>query len=339
MYLFTYEEYLRCTHQSAIYELREESEEYNLNIEQEETHQYKDKIFKEILSNKKEVINFLKKYFKDKIFEKLTEKDIEKYNKEFITSNFERQEADIIYQIPKENFYIIIEHQSKVDYNMPERMTKYCIELRRDIMKSSNKIFDIVICPIVLYTGDRKWNIDSRARDREYRIKTFKYTEYNFVDINNEIEEKLLKEDTGMSKALLFEKINSKEKLKEAIDEILKKDLTKEEKEYIAKMLKYSNKIRSIMPEERKEYIKKLEEEGGSKEMKFEKYFIEWLEDEKREGREIGRQEGEKRGEKVGIAKAIKQIVKEMLQKQMSDKDIMDITKIDERELQKLKMA
>jgi len=343
MYLFTFEEYLRCAKIMQMYQLNEESAEYILDAEEEKTHQYKDKIFKEILSNKKEFLKFIKKYFGNEINKELSENDIERYNKEFITSKFERQEADIIYQIPKENFYIIIEHQSKVDYNMPERMTKYCIELRRDIMKSSNKIFDIVICPIVLYTGDRKWNIDSRARDREYRIKTFKYTEYNFVDINNEIEEKLLKEDTGMSKALLFEKINSKEKLKEAIDEILKKDLTKEEKEYIAKMLKYSNKIRSIMPEERKEYIKKLEEEGGSKEMKFEKYFIEWLEDEKREGRQEGRAEGEKigekRGEKLGIAKAIKQMVKEMLQKQLSDKDIMDITKIDERELQKLKMA
>ena len=65
--------------------------------------------------------------------------------------------------------------------------------------------------------------------------------------------------------------------------------------------------------------------------MKFGIYFSEWLEDEKREGRA--------EGEKLGITKAIKQIVKEMLQKQMSDKDIMDITKIDERELQKLKMA
>ena len=86
---------------------------------------------------------------------------------------------------------------------MPERMTKYCIELRRDIMKSSNKIFDIVICPIVLYTGDKKWNIEGRLKERKYRIKTFKYTEYNFVDINNEIEEKLVKEDTGMSKSII----------------------------------------------------------------------------------------------------------------------------------------
>ncbi len=342
MYLFTFEEYLRCTEPGAIYELREESAEYSLNIEQEKTHQYKDKIFKEILSNKKEVINFMKKYFKDEIFENLTENDIEKYNKEFITSRFEKQEADIVYQIPKENFYIIIEHQSRVDYNMPERMTKYCIELRRDIMKSSNKIFDIVICPIVLYTGDRKWDIESRARDREYNIKIFKYAEYNFVDINNEIEEKLVKEDTGMSKALLFEKINSKEELKGAMDEILKKDLTKEEKEYIAKILKYSNKIRKIMPEETKEYIKKLEK-GGNEEMKFEKYFIEWLEDEKREGRvegeKIGEKRGEKRGEQIGIAKAITQMVKEMINNNLSDEQIMKIAKIDSKKLAKLKMV
>ena len=334
MYLFTYDEYLRCTEPRGIYELREESAEYNLNIKQEKTHQYKDKIFKEILSNKKEVINFMKKYFKDEIFEKLTENDIEKYNKEFITSKFERQEADIVYQIPKENLYIIIEHQSKVDYNMPERMTKYCIELRRDIRKSSQKWIEPVICPIVLYTGHRKWDIANEKEIGKFGIKTFQCTKYNLVDINDEKEEILVKEETGMSKALLFEKINSKEKLKEAMNKILKKHLTKEEKEYITAMLKYSNKIRKIMPEERKEYIEKLKG-GVNEDMRFEKYFIEWLEDEKREERK----QGEKRGEKIGIAKAIKQMVKEMLQKQMSDEDIMDITKIDEKELQKLKTA
>jgi len=99
-------------------------------------------------------------------------------------------------------------------------------------------------------------------------------------------------------------------------------------------ILKYSNKVKKFIPKERKEYIEKLEERGNE-EMKFGIYFSEWLEDEKREGEKIG----EKRGEKLGMAKAIKQMVKEMIQKQMSDKDIMDITKIDERELQKLKMA
>ncbi len=331
MYLFTFEEYLRCAKIMQMYQLNEESAEYILDAEEEKTHQYKDKIFKEILSNKKEFLKFIKKYFGNEINKELSENDIERYNKEFITSKFERQEADIVYKIPKENLYIIVEHQSKIDYNMPERMTKYCIELRRDIRKSDEKWIEPDICPIVLYTGRRKWDVPNEKEvRRRFGMEIFQCAKYNFVDINNEIEEKLVKEDTGMSKALLFEKINSKEELKEAMNEILKKDLTKEEKEYIAMILKYSNKVKKFIPKERKEYIEKLEERGNE-EMKFGIYFSEWLEDEKREGRA--------EGEKLGITKAIKQIVKEMLQKQMSDKDIMDITKIDERELQKLKMA
>jgi len=331
MYLFTFEEYLRCAKIMQMYQLNEESAEYILDAEEEKTHQYKDKIFKEILSNKKEFLKFIKKYFGNEINKELSENDIERYNKEFITSKFERQEADIVYKIPKENLYIIIEHQSKIDYNMPERMTKYCIELRRDIRKSNEKWIEPDICPIVLYTGRRRWDVPNKKEvRRRFGMEIFQCAKYNFVDINNEIEEKLVKEDTGMSKALLFEKINSKEELKETMTEILKKDLTKEEKEYIAMILKYSNKVKKFIPKERKEYIEKLEERGNE-EMKFGIYFSEWLEDEKREGRA--------EGEKLGITKAIKQIVKEMLQKQMSDKDIMDITKIDERELQKLKMA
>ena len=331
MYLFTFEEYLRCAKIMQMYQLNEESAEYILDAEEEKTHQYKDKIFKEILSNKKEFLKFIKKYFGNEINKELSENDIERYNKEFITSKFERQEADIVYKIPKENLYIIIEHQSKIDYNMPERMTKYCIELRRDIRKSNEKWIEPDICPIVLYTGRRRWDVPNKKEvRRRFGMEIFQCAKYNFVDINNEIEEKIVKEDTGMSKALLFEKINSKEELKEAMNEILKKDLTKEEKKYIEMILKYSNKVKKFIPKERKEYIEKLEERGNE-EMKFGIYFSEWLEDEKREGRA--------EGEKLGITKAIKQIVKEMLQKQMSDKDIMDITKIDERELQKLKMA
>ena len=335
MYLFTYEEYLRCAKTLEKYAVNEESTEYILDTEEEKTHQYKDKIFKEILSNKKEFVKFIKKYFRGEINQELNENDIEKYNKEFITSKFERQEADIVYQIPKENLYIIIEHQSKIDYNMPERMTRYCIELRRDIRKSSQKWIEADICPIVLYTGYRKWDVANEKEVRErFGMETFQCTKYNLVDINDEIEEKLVKEDTGISKALLFEKTNSKEGLKEAMNGIFKKELTKEEKECIAMILKYSNKVRKFIPEERKKYIEKLEE-GGKEEMKFGKYFSEWLEDEKREGEK----RGEKRGEKIGIAKATKQMLKEMINNNINDEQIMKIAKIDKKELQKLKMA
>ena len=63
MYLFTFEEYLRCSKIMQRYELNEESAEYILDAEEEKTHQYKDKIFKEILSNKKEFFKIYKKVF------------------------------------------------------------------------------------------------------------------------------------------------------------------------------------------------------------------------------------------------------------------------------------
>ena len=336
MYLFTYKDYLKYSREKE-WRLEEESAKYTYDVEQEKIHQYKDKIFKEILSNKKEFIRFIQKYLKSNKFESLTESDVEKYNKEFITSKFEKRESDNIYKIPKFNMYVIIEHQSQIDYKMSERITEYSVELMRDINKNNKSQIgnSAIIVPIVLYTGNRKWNkFEEDKQLYKFEFKVFEYTKFNLIDINDYTKEELIKEDTGMSKALLFEKTNSKEELKEAMNEILQKELTKEEKEYIVMILKYSNKVIKFIPKERKNYIEKLEERGNE-EMKFGIYFSEWLEDEKREGEKIG----EKRGEKLGMAKAIKQMVKEMIKNNINDEQIMRITKIDKKELEKLKIA
>ena len=237
--------------------------------------------------------------------------------------------------------YIIIEHQSQIDYKMPERITEYSVELMRDIDRNNKDLIgsSAVIVPIVLYTGNRKWKIFEEHEEMyKFEFKVFEYAKYNLVDINDYTIKELIKEDTGMSKALLFEKTNSKEELKETMNEIFKKELTKEEKEYIALIFKYSNKIRKIMPKERKEYIEKLKG-GVNEDMKFEKYFIEWLEEKEMEGIAKGEKIGEKRGEKLGIAKAIKQMVKEMIKNNIDDEQIMKIAKIDKKELEKLKIA
>ena len=107
MYLFTYQDYLRYS-KEKVWMIKEESKKYIYDEEQEKIHQYKDKIFKEILSNKKEFIKFIQKYLKGNNFENLSESDVEKYNKEFITSKFEKRESDNIYKIPKLNMYMII---------------------------------------------------------------------------------------------------------------------------------------------------------------------------------------------------------------------------------------
>ena len=226
MYLFTYKDYLKYSREKE-WRLEEESAKYTYDVEQEKIHQYKDKIFKEILSNKKEFIRFIQKYLKSNKFESLTESDVEKYNKEFITSKFEKRESDNIYKIPKFNMYVIIEHQSQIDYKMSERITEYSVELMRDINKNNKSQIgnSAIIVPIVLYTGNRKWNkFEEDKQLYKFEFKVFEYTKFNLIDINDYTKEELIKEDTGMSKALLFEKTNSKEELKEAMNEILQNE-------------------------------------------------------------------------------------------------------------------
>ena len=108
--------------------LGEEKVEYKTKKENKETHQYHDKIFKELLDDKKEFINFIKTYVGDEIELK---EDIEKYNRKFINTNFKVRESDIIYKIKDKEIFIIVEQQSRIDYKMPRRMTEYCVEVIR----------------------------------------------------------------------------------------------------------------------------------------------------------------------------------------------------------------
>ena len=74
-----------------------------------------------MLSNKKEVVNFLKIHLNMD----LSEDEIEKYEKEFRTSIFGSIEADIVYKIKDKNYFILIEHQSTIDDKMAYRIQNY----------------------------------------------------------------------------------------------------------------------------------------------------------------------------------------------------------------------
>lgn len=324
MILYKIEDYRKFTNTGMLL-LAEEETEYKLNV-QDETHQYKDKIFKEILSDKKEFIKFIEKYLGNEEFGTLQEEDIEKYNKEFITKSFNKREADNIYKVLNDNVFIILEHQSKIDYKMPERMLEYCTEFIRELDKNSNQITRPLICPVVLYTGRKKWNVEKTIKERvkrNYGFKSLNYPEYNLIDINDYSNEELIAENTGISKALLFEKISNKQELKDILEAISKKKINKIEEKTIIKILTYSNKIRKMLPKDKIEDVKNNIEKGGRENMRFEKFFIELMKDE----------------EKRGKLEMLKQIIKEMLNQQMSDEQIMKITKIDKEELEKFKIA
>ncbi len=116
---------------------------YNLITNKEKTvpiHQKHDKTYRGLLSNKKDVVYLLNKELKIKKEQAIKQEEIESYNTRFITEKFENREADIVYKMKNKKVFFLIEHQNKIDYNMPLRIEEYkkgIIESAIETRKSS----------------------------------------------------------------------------------------------------------------------------------------------------------------------------------------------------------
>ena len=336
MEIFTIEDFL--TYEKLFFEkctLGEEKVEYKTKEENKETHQYHDKIFKELLDDKKEFINFIKRYVGDEI--ELKEEDIEKYNRKFINSNFKVRESDIIYKIKDKEIFIIVEQQSRIDYKMPRRMTEYCVEVIRSREKGGKFNEAPIVYPIVLYTGKKKWDAPrtiEQQKDEIYGFPELEYPKYNLVDINDYTKEELLEKRTGISKAMLFEKLETKEEIEETLKEIIRRGTSESEKRYLELILEYSNDIvKKLDRDTIRKYKEKIE--GGDNMTNFERLYIELLDDKYDKGRKAGESQGRKIGEARGKRIGIIQVAKEMVKNKMKDSDILKVTHISKEELEK----
>lgn len=79
----------------------------------------------------------------------------------------------------------------------------------------------------------------------------------------------------------------------------------------------YSNKIRNLLSSDNEYY--EIIMKGRVEDMRFEEKFFKAI--------------------NLEVKKTIKQMVKAMIEKNISDSDIMEITQINQKELEKLKMA
>jgi predicted transposase/invertase (TIGR01784 family) len=89
-------------------------------------------------------------------------------NKSFVLPEFVKKEADLIYQL-KENdreviFYLLLELQGRVDFQMPYRLLLYMVGLWYDYVKgvdpkiTRRKSWRLpVIVPLILYNGKGAW--------------------------------------------------------------------------------------------------------------------------------------------------------------------------------------
>lgn len=331
MVIFSYIEYLKYS--------RIIKEEYSLN---EEVAEYKydnkkinhihDKTFRKILDDKKEFTIFINKIFN--LEERLEEKDIEKYNRKFVSVDYTNQESDVIYKLKNKEIFILVEHQTKIDKKMPIRILKYELEIIRSRMDENNRLEFPIIIPIVLYTGKQRWNakINYPSYNSELaRYRGLKKVEYNLVDINDYTIEDLYKENSILTKIMILEKSNKYIEIINNVDKIVNKVYdsklyTQTQKEMLLNILN-NTMINIVGNKKLKEYKIKLE--GGENMLAL----YEMIENERNEIYSTGIKEGKVKGKIEGI----KAIAKKMLRMKFDKDTIMKATGIKEDELENLK--
>ena len=328
--IFTFEDYKKVIKILKKYNKYIEQEESTENILSDNSAEYvisekinnlHDKIFRSILDRKKDACYIINKALNFKI----TENDIEKYNSSFITRLLENRESDIVYRIKNDEVYFIIEHQTKIDYTMPLRMLEYKIEVMRSATRGkniNNKNAKIpIVVPIVLYTGHKKWDakLDLAEIQTDFIEDIKDHIGYYLVDVNDYTDEKLLQSETFITKAMLIEKTIDVRKFIEVVHKINKNIETKEDKELLENIIRFDYECK-LGCELTEKLIKDLEGDDGmlaSAEMvwkEFDGYFIR------------------------GKRETMREIAKRMLEKNMAIDTISELTKLDEKEIKKLKL-
>ena len=255
-------------------------------------------------------------------------------------------ESDIVYKIAEKNTYIIIEHQSTVDRTIPYRIYQYTGELLRNVIdKKKMKNIDYKqprIISIVLYTGDRKWDIEF-IDDLQEPLAGYPKVKplYRLVDVNKFSKNELLEDDLMVSKAMLIEKEKNIEGILKALERINKKlsiNLDKRQMKLFIIIVRYV--LLSISDEEtRKKIEKEIEKMKGVEvnmlhaTMVLNKEFKEKTNKAMAEGRVKGMKEGRTEGrkqEKIATAKRL-------LKKKMKLDFISEITGLTVKEIEKLK--
>ena len=198
-----------------------------MNKKKRENNKIHDSIIKDVLEEKEEFRDFIRIFYNIEV----EEEKLELQNKEYRTRfGLRTRYIDVLYKIKGEETYIILEHQSTVDYAMSERIGEYCLAVvrsrRRYMLRSRNRIAPLVYA-IVLSTAKRVWDATRTIKQDEgnlYKLPAQKYPEYEVIDINDYKIEYLLNLRTGLGVILAFEKIKTKEDFTYIIERLKRRE-------------------------------------------------------------------------------------------------------------------
>lgn len=177
-----------------------------------------------------------------------------------------------------------------------------------------------VVIPIVLYTGNKKWNAELNLSKillekwKKYRGEEF--SKYNVLDVNEMENEKLLKENSIISKLILIEKSRTKEEFYENVDKISKEFKTKEmiytkdaQKFFVNALMTITQNLFENVDVYKK--IKEIEKEVDDPMMQVLEMLKRDIYKANQEAKEEARKEAIKEGKREGIKEGKREGIKE----------------------------
>lgn len=179
-----------------------------------------DRSYKDLYSNKIVFLDLVKEMLKAPWANDLKEYNLILIDKEYILSDYEENESDIVYKANIEGreviFYILLEFQSTVDYRMPLRLLFYINEIFREHIKNlsvedrkNKKGFKVpAIVPIVLYNSIRVWNAPRYFKDIVNNSELFEDNIVNFryelFDVNHQYTKEDLIRNNNITSAIFL---------------------------------------------------------------------------------------------------------------------------------------
>ena len=312
--------------------LQDQEEKYKITEEEKAIDKVHDKMFRDILNNRKEFVGFINNFLSIK--EELKSENVELYKRSYITKQYKEKISDVVYRTKNKDTYYIIEHQTKNDYRMLSRMLNYTDCIIEDIVKTKEfketKKYPKII-PIVIYTGYEKWKAEKKLKVHDEYLKTEIEAGYNLIDINKYSKEFLVKKKTVLTNAMLIEKSKNLEQMIESLEEIVK-NIDKDQREDMIKII--DKVVRQYM--ENDKIVNELLERIKGREVVGMTPLAYGVMMERRTLREEGRIEGKVEGKVEGRKTEKINIAKRLLKENMSIEFVKKVTGLKIEEIEKI---
>ena len=282
-----------------------------------------DKFFKESLSNLETAKGFMKNYLPQDLLKLLDLDNIMIEKDSFIEKELEEFFSDILYKVNLQGqeayLYFLFEHKSYPYQKITLQLLKYMVKIWELKLKQKEDQKLPLIIPMVIYHGQRKWNIGLKLSDMiedipdgleiylpDYKYLLYDLSHYSHQDIRGEGELRVFLEILSS-----FFRDDFEERFKEAL--LVLEKLRKQEKgiEYFETVIRYIiNAKEGIGVNDLKEMVKNISTERGEEVMT--------IADQLREEVEV-------------------EIAEKLIKKGMEVKEIEDVTKLSKEKIREIK--